>query len=106
MYIFPTHSGIGLIFFCKTRPKKAILRTNAHELARGNTKSRVETLFFPSKRPVFFDICDFHSYPTDMPTHREMFWCIGIMDFCPKSRVGVVPDGNFLWYWRAEDVIL
>jgi hypothetical protein len=45
MYIFPTYSGIGVIFSFKTGPKKAILRTGAHECARGNTKKRVEHPF-------------------------------------------------------------
>jgi hypothetical protein len=39
--IFPTYSIIEVIFFCKTRPKKAILRTKRHELAHGNMKTSV-----------------------------------------------------------------
>jgi hypothetical protein len=46
IHIFPTHSGIGWFFFFKTGPKKAILRTGAHECARGNMKRRQETPFY------------------------------------------------------------
>jgi hypothetical protein len=43
--IFATYSGIGVHFFFKTGSKRAILRTGAHECARGNTKKRVEPPF-------------------------------------------------------------
>jgi hypothetical protein len=64
IHIFPTYSGIGATFFFKTGPKKAILRTNAHECARGNTKKRQETLFYPHITGVFASFLPFALLPS------------------------------------------
>jgi hypothetical protein len=60
MYIFPTHSGIGLIFSAKLAQKRqfcARMRTRQHEKSPG-------TPVLPIKTPCFGHFFGFHSYPS------------------------------------------
>ncbi len=60
-------------------------RTNTFQ-----TQNSRESALFEQKPPCFGNFYGFYSYPTDMPTHREVFGCIWIMDLGPKSSVRVV----------------
>jgi hypothetical protein len=67
---------------------KANLDHILHELARLSTKSRVETLFYPSERPVFATKPRFTlTQPIYTPVAGR-FGASGLRTFGPKPSVG------------------
>jgi hypothetical protein len=82
---FPDIFRHRIDFFFKTGPKKAILRTNAHECARGNTKSRVEMPFYPHITGVFASFLRFAFLPSIYtPSERDV---LVHLDYGPWSKI-------------------
>jgi hypothetical protein len=73
----PTSEGVINAKQGILREIKGLFCTYAHV---ANTKFAPKCTFC-HKNDLF---CGFYSYPTDMSTHREIFWCIGIMDLRSK----------------------
>jgi hypothetical protein len=83
----PTSEGVILTSEGVILTKQAIFRPFFARTNTRNPENRDKTPGLAIEMPCFCNIFRFHSYPTDMSTHREVLWCIGIMDFAPKSRV-------------------
>jgi hypothetical protein len=76
---FPTSEGVILT-------KQAILRPYFARTNTLQTQNSHQSALFAPKTPCFGNFGDIYSYPTDMSTHREVFWCIGIMDLRSKIQ--------------------
>jgi hypothetical protein len=88
--VIPTSEGGLLTSEGVILTKQAIFGPYFARMRTLQTQNSHQSVLFAPKTPCFGDKSDFYSYPTDIPTHREVFWCIGIMVLGSKiQRRGV-----------------
>ena len=98
MYIFPTHSGIGMIFSAKLGQKSQFCARNGtklHETARNGTNWHATTLkvankrcFTPQNTQFFAAFAIFTLTQPIYPPTGRYFCASGLWTFGPKSSVG------------------
>jgi hypothetical protein len=86
--VIPTSEGCILTSEGVILTKQAIFGPYFARTNTLKTQNSHQSALFAQKTPCFGNICDSYSYPTDICTHRETFWCIGIMDLRSKIQRG------------------